>query len=222
MRFLGSVRLALTAAGLLYGRLGHHFSKTIEDLVGPEPLEAVQRLVQGRELLARDTADLFHGLDVLLVQRVDDLADFLTLRGQTDADRAAINARALVVEEAELDELLQVVGDVGAEVIAARAQLACGQLLVADIVEQQSLHRIDVGAAPTIEFVLDDVEQAAMQPLHQSQSFEIERLHPRLAGSSTVSGLHRRRNGFHHDTSPVVVFIDTYSTKLLSRLIAAT
>src|ERR1700756_2040521 len=126
MRFLGSIRLVLTAAGLLYGRLCRHFSETIEDLVGPEPLEAMQRLVQGREFLARDTADLFHGLDVLLVQRVDDAADFLALRGQTDADRAAINAGALMVKEAELDELLQVVGDVGAEVVAARAQLASG------------------------------------------------------------------------------------------------
>src|SRR6185295_18305165 len=102
-------------------------SEPIQDLVGPEPLEAVQRLVQGRELLVRDAADLFHGLDVLLIERVDDTADFLALRGQTDTDRAAINAAALMVEEAEFDELLQIVGDVGAEVVAARAQLARGQ-----------------------------------------------------------------------------------------------
>src|SRR5437868_8646855 len=137
-----------------YRRLGRQFSETIEDLVGPEPLEAVQRLVQRGELLAGDAADLFHGFHVLLVQRIDDAADFLALRGQTDADRAAINARALMIEEAELDELLQVVGDVGAEVVAARAQLACGQLLVADVIEQQSLHRVDVGATAAVEFVL--------------------------------------------------------------------
>ena len=45
----------------------------VEDLVGPEPLEPVQRLVQRRELFVRDAADLLHGLDVLLVERVDDL-----------------------------------------------------------------------------------------------------------------------------------------------------
>src|SRR6478609_10881812 len=143
-------------------------SEPIQDLVGPEPLEAVQRLVQGRELLVRDAADLFHGLDVLLIERVDDAADFLALRGETDADRAAINAAALMIEEAELDELLQIVGDVGAEVIAARTQLARSQFLVADVIEQQRLHRVDVGAAAAIEFILDDVEQRAMQPLHQS------------------------------------------------------
>ena len=110
------------------------------------------------------------------------LADFLALRGQADAHRAAIDARALMIEEAELDELLQIVGDVGAEVVAARAQFARGQFLVADVVEQQRLHRIDVGAAAAIEFILDDVEQAAMQPLHQSQCFKIERLHRSLAG----------------------------------------
>src|ERR1700742_2609816 len=180
----------------------------------------MQRLVQGRELLVRDAADLLDRLDVLLIERIDDTADLLALRGQANADRAAINARALMIEEAELDQLLQVVGDVGAEIVTARTQFARGELLVADVVEQQRLHRVDVGAAPAIEFVLDDVEETAMQPLHQSQSFEIERLHRRLA-CSAVSGFHRRRNGFHHDTSPVVV-LSTYSTKLLSRLMGPT
>ena len=73
-----------------------------------------------------------------------------------------------MIEEAHLDELLQIVGHVGAEIVAARAQLARGELLVADIVQQQRLHRIDVGAAAAIELVLDDVEQAAMQPLDQA------------------------------------------------------
>src|SRR5213080_4013334 len=56
------------------GRLGRgkKFSEPIQDLVGPEPLEAVQRLVQRRELFVRDAADLLDGLDVLLIERVVD------------------------------------------------------------------------------------------------------------------------------------------------------
>ena len=104
------------------GRLGRRFLQAIQDLVGPEPLEAVQGLVQRRELLVRDAADLLDRLDVLLIERVDDAADFLALLGQANADRAAINARALMIEEAELDQLLQIVGDVGAEIVTARAQ----------------------------------------------------------------------------------------------------
>src|SRR5262249_32160248 len=134
--------------------------------------------------------------------------------------RAAIDARTLMIEEAELDQLLQIVGDVRAEIITARAQLARGQLLVADVVEQERLHRIDVGAAATIEFVLDDFEQATMQPLHQRQRFQIKRLRSRLAGRA-LGGSRHHRNGFHHDTSPVVV-LSTYSTRLWSRLIAST
>ena len=107
-----------------------------------------------------------------------------------------------MIEEAHLDELLQVVGDVGAKVVAARAQLARGQLLVADVVEQQRLHRVDVGATAAIEFILDDIEETAVQPLYQSQSFEVERLDLRLARLA-LGGFHRRGNGFHHDTSPV-------------------
>src|SRR6202043_1934905 len=180
----------------------------------------MQRLVQRRELFVRDAANLLHRLDVLLIERVDDAADFLALRGQANADRTAINARTLMIEEAEFDQLLQIVGDVGAEVVTARTQFTRGQLLVADVIEQERLHRIDIGATATIEFILDDIEQAAMQPLHQRQRFKIERL-PRGLTRSAFSSFHRRCNGFHHDTSPVVV-LSTYSTKLLSRLIAST
>ncbi len=69
------------------------------------------------------------------IQRVDDAADLLALRGQADADRATINARALMIEEAHLHELLQIVGHVGArDNNRTGAQFAGGQLLVADIV----------------------------------------------------------------------------------------
>jgi hypothetical protein len=54
-----------------------------------------------------------------------------------------------------------------------------------------------------------------MQPLHQSQCFQLERLSRRLAGSA-VSGFHRRRNGFDHDTSPVVVFVDLFDETFVS------
>src|SRR5947209_6240884 len=49
---------------------GRNVSEPVQDLVGPEPLEAVQRLVQRREFLVGDAADLLHRLDVLLVERV--------------------------------------------------------------------------------------------------------------------------------------------------------
>src|SRR6516164_4502476 len=192
------------------------FLESVEDLVGPETFEAMQRLVQRREFLVRNAADLLNGLDVLLIERVHDATNLLALRGQANADRAAIDARPLMIEEAEFDQLLQIVGNVGAEVIAARAQLARGQFLVADVVEQERLHGIDIRAAAASELILDDVEQTAMQPLDQRQRFQIERLHGCLAGSA-LSGFNRRCNGFHHDTSPVVV-LSTYSTKLWSRL----
>src|ERR1700761_3371763 len=121
----GKVQLNGLAGLLIWPASALNFSlETVQDLVGPEPLEAMQRLVQGREFLVRDAADLLHGLDVLLVERIDDAADFLALRGQANADRTTIDARTLMVEEAEFDQLLQIVGDVGAEIISARAQFA--------------------------------------------------------------------------------------------------
>jgi len=52
-----------------------------------------------------------------------------------------------MIEETHLDELLEIVRDVRAEIVAARAQLARGQLLVADVEQQQRLDGVDVGAA---------------------------------------------------------------------------
>src|SRR2546421_3654971 len=150
----GKSLVSRVAAGLFKVPAWPKKSEPIEDLVGPEALEPVQRLVQGREFLVRDAADLLHRLDVLLIERFDDAADFLALRGKANAERAAVDARALVVEEAEFNQLLQIVGDVRAEVIAARAQLARGQFLVADVIKQKRLHRIDVGTAAAIEFIL--------------------------------------------------------------------
>src|SRR5271168_2481170 len=152
VRRRGSLFRSIKAAGLLVvaGLAQTELkagSEAIEYLVGPEPFEAMQRLVQRRELLVRDAADLLHGLDVLLIERIDDAADFLALCGQANADRTAIDARTLMVEEAEFDQLLQIIGDVGAEIVAARAQFARGQLLVADVIEQQRLHRIDIRTA---------------------------------------------------------------------------
>src|SRR3981189_1204149 len=103
-RKTGPMRLGkyLVAAGLFKCRLGlclmvEKVSEPIQDLVGPEPLEPVQRLVECREFLVRDAADLLHGLDVLLIQRVDDAADFLALRGKANTDRAAIDTRAPMI-----------------------------------------------------------------------------------------------------------------------------
>src|SRR5262245_43243105 len=97
---------------------GRHLQPTrlglqpIEDLIGPEPLEPMQRLVEGRELLGVDAADLLDRANVFLVERLHDVAHLAALVGEPDADRAAIDARTLVVEEAHLHELLQIVGDV--------------------------------------------------------------------------------------------------------------
>src|SRR5262245_7100611 len=109
-----------------------------------------------------------------------------------------------MIEEAHLDELLQIVGDVGAEVVAARAQLASGELLVADVVEQQRLHRIEIGTPPPIELVLNDVQQTPVKPLDQRQSIEIER--PDMVEARlTLSGLDRLGNGLH-ELTPSRVF----------------
>src|ERR1043166_4283914 len=164
---------AAAGACLMGGLLG---LEPVEDLVGPESLEPLERLVQPSKFVGRNAAYLLDRAHVLLVEQRDDVAHFAAALGELDAHGTAVDTRALMIEEAHLDQLLEIVGDVRAEIIAARAQFAGGQFPVADVEQQQRLHRVDVGAAAAIELVLDDVEQTSVQPLDQSQGLEIERL----------------------------------------------
>src|SRR5262249_10810631 len=173
-------------AWLFAGFLG---SEPVEDLVGPEALETLERLVEAGELVGRNPADLLDRAHVLLVKQRDDVAHFTAALGELDAHGTAVDARALMIEEAHLDQLLEIVGHVRAEIVAARAQLTGRQLLIADVEQQQRLHRIDVGTAAAVELIFDDVEQTSVQPLDQGQGLEIERLDVVEAGL-TLGRLH--------------------------------
>ena len=116
----------------------------VGDGVVPEAVEPLQRAVHLLEFFGVDAADLLDRADMALVEPADHFGDRLALRRQADADRTAVDARALVVDEAEVDQLLQIVGDVRAEIVAARAQFAGGQLRIADVEQQQRLDGVDV------------------------------------------------------------------------------
>src|SRR5438132_14383637 len=73
-----------------------------------------------------------------------------------------------------LDELLQIVGDVRAEIMTARAQLARRQFLVSNVEEQQRLNTVDFAFVAPVKFVLDDVEELPMQSLNKAERLEIE------------------------------------------------
>jgi hypothetical protein len=87
-------------------------SQPIQNLVSPETLKPVQRRVKRGQLIKTEAADLLDRAYVLLVERINGVAYLATFAGQLDAHRAPIEAGALVVEKANLGELLEVVGDV--------------------------------------------------------------------------------------------------------------
>ena len=66
----------------------------------------MQRFVQGHELIGIDAADLFDGTHVLLTESLDDVPHIPAFVGELDAHRAAVDAAALVIEKARLDQLL--------------------------------------------------------------------------------------------------------------------
>jgi hypothetical protein len=126
--------------------------------------------------------------------------DFSPFGGQADSHRTAVDSRSGMMQKASFDELLNIVRDVRAEVIAAGAQFACSEFLIANIVEEQGLHGIDVAAASTVEFVLNHVEQASVQALDKCQGLEIggpnlrESASARLLRGLTFPRIHHRIN----------------------------
>src|SRR3546814_14546085 len=70
---------------------------------------------------------LAQSLDVALVHGMHLLADIEALGRQPHVDGAAVLRRALLHEIAVLDHLLDVVGDVRAEILDARGELAHGE-----------------------------------------------------------------------------------------------
>jgi hypothetical protein len=70
-------------------------SQTIDNLIGPEPLEPAQRLVEGNELIGIDATDLLHRTQVLVIERIDDVAHLATFIGELDANGEALFPRSM-------------------------------------------------------------------------------------------------------------------------------
>jgi hypothetical protein len=109
------------------------------------------------------------------------IAHNFALAGQAHQHRTAVGFRAFMVDVTALDQLFEIVGNIGAEIMAAGAQFAGGQFLVADIEQQQRLHGIDLAFVAAIQFVLDDIEKLAVKPLNQVECFEIMLAYGRCA-----------------------------------------
>jgi hypothetical protein len=61
--------------------------------------------------------------------------DFLAFGGQADSHRPAVDARVGVMQIAGFNQLLDVIGDIRPEIVAARTQFAGRQLLIVDIIK---------------------------------------------------------------------------------------
>src|SRR5262245_58607028 len=104
-------------------------SRTLEaeaDLVRPIALETGEHLVQTTEIICRNLSHSLHRAELALIELADDLRGRPALGRERDADAAPVGLATLVVDVAELDELLQVVGNVRAQVEPAALKLARG------------------------------------------------------------------------------------------------
>src|SRR6185312_13891125 len=101
-RDVGRMRPALPCSSLRLPARRFHRLHAVGDGVVPEAIEALQRAVHLLEFIRVDAADLFDRADMALIEARHDFRHFGTLFRQADADRTAVDARALMVDEAEI------------------------------------------------------------------------------------------------------------------------
>ena len=135
-------------------------SETIEDLVGPEALETLERLVDRLELASR--CRLFDRTQLVVEEAIDDVGDPVQsfgqpTRGPSDGRRgSARDGRSRPRPASEI------VGDVRTEIVAAGAQLAGGQPGAADVGRIYANVRLTSHGRRGLNRP-DDVEQATME-----------------------------------------------------------
>src|SRR4029078_9333066 len=145
----------------------------IADLVSPEALEPNQRLIQRLKIVDADAAHLLQRLELPLIKPVHHIGHLLPFLGEPHPHRPPVGGRALMVDVAGIDQLLEIVRDVGAEIEAAARELAGRQFGIADVEQQQSLHAVDVRAAQAFKFIFDDINKQSMKPLDKLQGNKI-------------------------------------------------
>src|SRR5208283_2645738 len=107
-------------------------------------------------------------------------------------DRTAVMRRALLRQISVLDHLLDIVGDVGAEIATAQHEFADGHLGITDIKQYHPLDVVDVVDPQPIELKLYHLQELPVKAFDQRDHFEIHVVHPNLGDSSVSARNHRR------------------------------
>src|SRR5271156_2284091 len=138
----------------------------------PEALELVEHVAELSEFLGTEP-----GIDQMAPVAIEEIvkaqAKRCTLGRHLDPDRSTVVQRTLLHQISRLDHLLQVVRDVGAEVIPPQRQFADRELVAADTVEDQALDVVDVLDAQAIKFELQHVERLTVKAFDYVDSFII-------------------------------------------------
>jgi hypothetical protein len=78
--------------------------------------------------------------------------------------------RALLLQLAVLNHLLDVIGHVGAQIVAALRQLTDGQFIGSDIEQDERLDVINVPDALAIKLGFNDIKELTVHPFDQRNS----------------------------------------------------
>src|SRR4029077_4897696 len=127
---------------------------------------------RGLEALAAEGGVLEHP-GVALVHALQSVAQFGALVSQPHTAPPTVVHRALLRQMASLDQFLNVVRHIGAEIAAAQNELADAHLGAAHVEQHQCLYGVDVVTTEPVEITLNDFKEISVEPLNESDHFNI-------------------------------------------------
>lgn len=142
----------------------------------PEPLQLAQRCNQNVELFHLEIVLFKHG-GLFFKKGMEMFVNFEALGGKFHADRAPVMGGTFLNQIIGFNHAFDVIGNIGAKVIAAGCQLAHRHLVMAKIVENKGLNVVDVLYAACVQLDLDDFKKVTVQALDEQNGLVIRMIH---------------------------------------------
>ena len=130
----------------------------------PEPLEPGENFVCCPQVVFRDgIRSKRHGLTVEHILKL--AADLQSLLRKPQPGRPFVMGRAFLDQVIGLDHLADVIGRVGTEIVISVREFADGHVVLADMIEDDRLRRVEIAHAFRVEDLTHHFQELAVQPL---------------------------------------------------------
>jgi hypothetical protein len=139
-------------------------------------LEPTKRDAGGLKIVSAHSGLRQH-LGMVPMYRAQALSQFEPFFGQSNVDRTAVVHRALMREIFVLHHLLDVIGDIRAEIAPAQSEFADCHFGITYIEKHHCLDVVDVVNPPPLQLQLHHLQELAVQTLDIRKDFQVWIIH---------------------------------------------